>query len=210
MLNNYMFGNINKQTLIYLVLFQIIVITVSNFLVSIPIEFLNLKLTWSAFSFPLVVLAIDLTIRILGKSIARATIAISYPFAIISSISVLLIEGSSVNEALRIGFASASAYGISTLLDVYIFQVIREKYKYWWLAPSVSTVFANVIDTFVFFYAAFFNSTDDYMKENWTEIAVNQSFIKIVIGLLFFLPFYGILLNYLMKKIKICYQLMRV
>ena len=194
--------NINKQTLTYLVLFQIVVITVSNFLVSIPIELLNLKLTWSAFSFPLVVLAIDLTIRILGKSIARATIAISYPFAIISSIGVLLIEGSSVNEALRIGFASASAYGISTLLDVYIFQVIREKYKYWWLAPSVSTVFANVIDTFVFFYAAFYNSTDDYMKENWTEIAVNQSFIKIVIGLLFFLPFYGILLNYLMKKIK--------
>ena len=202
MQNKYMFGNINKQTLIYLVLFQIIVITVSNFLVSIPIEFLNLKLTWSAFSFPLVVLAIDLTIRILGKSIARATIALSYPFAIISSVGVLLIEGSSVNEALRIGFASASAYGISTLLDVYIFQVIREKYKYWWLAPSVSTVFANVIDTFVFFYAAFYNSTDDYMKENWTEIAVNQSFIKIVIGLLFFLPFYGILLNYLMKKIK--------
>ena len=197
-----MFKNINKQTLTYLVLFQIIVITVSNFLVSIPIELLNLKLTWSAFSFPLVVLAIDLTIRILGKSIARATIAISYPFAIISSIGVLLIEGSSVNEALRIGFASASAYGISTLLDVYIFQVIREKYKYWWLAPSVSTVFANVIDTFVFFYAAFYNSTDDYMKENWIEIAVNQSFIKIVIGLLFFLPFYGILLNYLMKKIK--------
>ena len=202
MVNKYMFGNINKQTLIYLVLFQIIVITVSNFLVSIPIEFLNLKLTWSAFSFPLVVLAIDLTIRILGKSIARATIALSYPFAIISSVGVLLIEGSSVNEALRIGFASASAYGISTLLDVYIFQVIREKYKYWWLAPSVSTVFANVIDTFVFFYAAFYNSTDDYMKENWTEIAINQSFIKIVIGLLFFLPFYGILLNYLMKKIK--------
>ena len=202
MLNKYMFGNINKQTLIYLVLFQIIVITVSNFLVSIPIEFLNLKLTWSAFSFPLVVLAIDLTIRILGKTIARATIALSYPFAIISSIGVLLIEGSSVNESLRIGFASASAYGISTLLDVYIFQVIREKYKYWWLAPSVSTVFANVIDTFVFFYAAFYNSTDDYMKENWIEIAVNQSFIKIVIGLLFFLPFYGILLNYLMKKIK--------
>ena len=202
MLNKYMFGNINKQTLIYLVLFQIIVITVSNFLVSIPIEFLNLKLTWSAFSFPLVVLAIDLTIRILGKTIARATIALSYPFAIISSIGVLLIEGSSVNESLRIGFASASAYGISTLLDVYIFQVIREKYKYWWLAPSVSTVFANVIDTFVFFYAAFYNSTDEYMKENWTEIAVNQSFIKIVIGLLFFLPFYGILLNYLMKKIK--------
>lgn len=197
-----MFGNINKQTLIYLVLFQIIVITISNFLVSIPIEFLNLKLTWSAFSFPLVVLAIDLTIRILGKSIARATIAISYPFAIISSIGVLLIEGSSVYEALRIGFASASAYGISTLLDVYIFQVIREKYKYWWLAPSVSTVFANIIDTFVFFYTAFYNSTDEYMKENWVEIALNQSIIKIIIGLILFLPIYGIFLNYILYKLK--------
>tara|TARA_Y200000002_G_scaffold154099_1_gene127414 strand:- start:1505 stop:2119 length:615 start_codon:yes stop_codon:yes gene_type:complete len=202
MLNKYMFGNINKQTLIYLVLFQIIVITISNFLVSIPIEFLNLKLTWSAFSFPLVVLAIDLTIRILGKSIARATIAISYPFAIISSIGVLLIEGSSVYEALRIGFASASAYGISTLLDVYIFQVIREKYKYWWLAPSVSTVFANIIDTFVFFYTAFYNSTDEYMKENWVEIALNQSIIKITIGLILFLPIYGIFLNYILYKLK--------
>ncbi len=197
-----MFENINKKLLVYLVLFQVIVITISNFLVSIPIEFYSLKLTWSAFSFPLVVLAIDLTIRILGKSIARATITLSYPFAIISSIGVLLIEGSSLNEALRIGFASASAYGVSTLLDVYIFQMIREKYKYWWLAPSVSTIFANIIDTFVFFYAAFYNSTDKYMSENWIEIATNQSFIKIVIGLLFFLPFYGILLNYLMKNIQ--------
>lgn len=202
MLNKYMFENINKRTLIYLVLFQIIVITISNFLVSIPIEFLNFKLTWSAFSFPLVVLAIDLTIRILGKSIARATIAISYPFAIISSIGVLLIEGSSVYEALRIGIASASAYGISTLLDVYIFQVIREKYKYWWLAPSVSTVFANIIDTFVFFYTAFYNSTDEYMKENWVEIALNQSIIKIIIGLTLFLPIYGIFLNYILYKLK--------
>ena len=202
MLNKYMFENINKRTLMYLVLFQIIVITISNFLVSIPIEFLNFKLTWSAFSFPLVVLAIDLTIRILGKSIARATIAISYPFAIISSIGVLLIEGSSVYEALRIGFASASAYGISTLLDVYIFQVIREKYKYWWLAPSVSTVFANIIDTFVFFYTAFYNSTDEYMKVNWVEIALNQSIIKIIIGLTLFLPIYGIFLNYILYKLK--------
>mgnify|MGYP001177258944 CR=1 FL=1 len=197
-----MFEKINKKTLIYLVLFQIIIITVSNFLVSIPIEFYNLKLTWSAFSFPLVILAIDLTIRILGKPTARATIALSYPFAIISSICVLLIEGTPNNEALRIGFASASAYGISTLLDVYIFQIIREKYKYWWLAPSVSTIFANIIDTFVFFYAAFYNSTDIFMSENWIEIALNQSLIKIIIGLLFFLPFYGIILNYLIKKIN--------
>ena len=77
-----MFKNINKYLLAYLVFFQIIIITISNFLVSIPIDIFGIKLTWSAFSFPLVVLAIDLTIRILGKSIARATIAFSYPLAI--------------------------------------------------------------------------------------------------------------------------------
>jgi len=197
-----MFKEINRRQLIILVFFQIVVITVSNFLVSIPIEIYNLKLTWSAFSFPVVVLAIDLTIRILGKSIARATIAFSYPFAIISSIGVLLFEGSSTYEAFRIGFASASAYGISTLLDVYIFQIIREKYKYWWLAPSISTIFANIIDTFIFFYAAFYGSTDLYMSENWIEIAANQSIIKIVIGLLFFLPFYGVILNFILKNIN--------
>ena len=197
-----MFKNINKKSLAYLVFFQIIVITISNFLVSIPIDIFNVKLTLSAFSFPLVVLAIDLTVRILGKSIARATIAFSYPLAIISSIGVLLFDGLSLNESLRIGFASATAYGISTLLDVYIFQIIREKYKYWWLAPSISTIFANIIDTYVFFYSAFYNSSDKYMSDNWTEIAFNQSMIKIIIGLLFFLPFYGIILNVIIKKIN--------
>tara|TARA_Y100000768_G_C23840129_1_gene615733 strand:- start:124 stop:723 length:600 start_codon:yes stop_codon:yes gene_type:complete len=197
-----MFKNINKKSLAYLVFFQIIVITISNFLVSIPIDIFNVKLTLSAFSFPLVVLAIDLTVRILGKSIARATIAFSYPLAIISSIGVLLFDGLSLNESLRIGFASATAYGISTLLDVYIFQIIREKYKYWWLAPSISTIFANIIDTYVFFYSAFYSSSDKYMSDNWTEIAFNQSMIKIIIGLLFFLPFYGITLNVIIKKIN--------
>ena len=122
--------------------------------------------------------------------------------AFISSIGVLLFDGLALNESLRIGFASATAYGISTLLDVYIFQIIREKYKYWWLAPSISTIFANIIDTYVFFYSAFYNSSDKYMSDNWTEIAFNQSMIKIIIGLLFFLPFYGIILNVIIKKIN--------
>ena len=40
------------------------------------------------------------------------------------------------------------------------------------------------------------------MSDNWTEIAFNQSMIKIIIGLLFFLPFYGIILNVIIKKIN--------
>tara|TARA_B100001989_G_C24549191_1_gene473077 strand:+ start:3483 stop:4094 length:612 start_codon:yes stop_codon:yes gene_type:complete len=197
-----MFKTINKKILLFLVSVQIIVITTSNFLVSIPIEFYGIKLTWSAFSFPIVVLAIDLTVRLLGKSIARATIALSYPFAILSSVAVLLFDGLGLQDAFRIGFASATAYGISTLLDVYVFQFLRERYSYWWLAPSISTVFANIIDTFVFFFTAFSNSNDTFMAKNWIEIATNQSIIKITIGLFLFLPFYGILLNLILKRIN--------
>lgn len=197
-----MFKNINKKLLFSLVLLQIFIITISNFLVSIPIEIYGFKLTLSAFSFPLVVLAIDLTIRVLGKSIARATITLSYPLAIISSILVLLFEGSTQSVAFRIGFASATAYGVSTLLDVYLFQIIRERYNAWWIAPSISTIFANIIDTYVFFFSAFSNSSDRYMADNWLEISATQSLIKIIIGLLFFLPFYGVLLNFILKKFK--------
>ena len=197
-----MFKNINKKILFCLVFLQIFIITISNFLVSIPLEIYGFKLTWSAFSFPLVVLAIDLTIRVLGKSIARATITLSYPLAIISSILVLLIEGSTESVAFRIGFASATAYGVSTLLDVYLFQIIRERYNAWWIAPSISTIFANIIDTYVFFFSAFSNSSDQYMADNWLEISATQSLIKIIIGLLLFLPFYGLLLNFILKKFK--------
>lgn len=198
-----MLKNSNNSVILKLVLLQVMIISISNFLVSIPLEIFGIKLTWSAFTFPLVVLATDLTIRILGKSIARKTIAITYPLAILTSIAILLFEDTLMSVSLRIGFASATAYAISTLLDVYVFQIIRENYKAWWLAPGISTVFANIIDSYIFFFTAFLNSDDTYMSDNWIEIAGTQSLIKIVIGLIFFLPIYGIILNFLVKKFKI-------
>jgi uncharacterized PurR-regulated membrane protein YhhQ (DUF165 family) len=40
------------------------------------------------------------------------------------------------------------------------------------------------------------------MSLNWFEIAGTQTVLKIIIGLIFFLPIYGIILNYILKKIK--------
>ena len=197
-----MFKNINKNILLRLVFLQVFIITISNFLVSIPLEIFTIKLTWSAFTFPVVVLATDLTIRVLGKKIARATITLTYPLAIIASIAVLLFEDSLISVAFRIGFASATAYAVSTLLDVYVFQIIREKHKAWWLAPGISTVFANIIDSYVFFFTAFSDSEDISMANNWIEIAGTQSIIKIAIGILLFLPAYGVILNYILNKLK--------
>jgi len=185
-----------------LALLHVVVITVSNALVNIPVEIAGVKLTWAAFTFPLVIIATDLTVRLLGKGIARATIAAAYPLAIIGSIAVVLAEGAPESVALRIGFASATAYAVGTFLDVYVFQVIRERYTAWWAAPALSTIVANVIDSYTFFAVAFNNSADEYMAANWMEIAGSQTVLKIAVGLIVFLPAYGILLRYLKGRMN--------
>jgi uncharacterized PurR-regulated membrane protein YhhQ (DUF165 family) len=198
------FKDVDKTMLMKLVALHVIVIIVSNALVAIPVEIFGFKLTWAAFTFPLVVIATDLTVRLLGKQIARQTITVAYPLAIIGSIAVVLAEGAPGSVAMRIGFASATAYAVGTMLDVYVFQYIREAFaKNWWLAPAVSTIAANIIDTYAFFYVAFNGSANEYMAANWMEIAGSQVVLKICVGLLVFLPAYGILLNQLQKKYKL-------
>ena len=185
-----------------LVILHISIITISNVLVSIPIEVYGFKITWAAFSFPLVVVATDLTIRLIGKAMAQKTITFSFPFAIISSVLILYLESNPVSVALRIGVASGLAYAIGVLIDIHAFQFIRQKYSSWWIAPSLSTIVSNVIDSYTFFFTAFYNSDDSYMAQNWLEIAGTQTVLKILIGLIFFLPTYGILLNYFSKRIN--------
>ena len=196
------FKDVDRIMLAKLVALHIFVIVISNALVSIPVEILGVKLTWAAFTYPLVILATDLTVRLIGKGIARATIAAAYPLAIIGSIAVVLLEGAPESVALRIGFGSATAYLIGCLLDVYVFQYVREKFtQQWWAAPALSMVFANFIDSYVFFSIAFQGGADEYMAANWPEIALSQSILKIVVGFIVFLPAYGLLLNVMKKRL---------
>jgi uncharacterized integral membrane protein (TIGR00697 family) len=197
-----LFKDIDKSMMLKLALLHVVVIVVSNALVAIPVEIAGIKLTWAAFTFPIVVLATDLTVRMLGKNIARATIAAAYPLAIIGSIAVVLLEGAPQSVALRIGFASATAYAVGTMLDVYVFQYLRERYRAWWLAPAISTIAANIIDSYTFFFVAFNNSADEYMAANWMEIAGSQTVLKIAVGLILFLPAYGLLLKALSGKLR--------
>jgi uncharacterized integral membrane protein (TIGR00697 family) len=191
-----------NNLLLILVIVHISVITLSNILVSIPIEIYNFKITWAALSFPLIVVATDLTIRLIGKSMAQKTITFSFPLAIISSVLILYIEDNPSSVSLRIGTASALAYAIGVLIDINAFQLIREKYSSWWIAPALSTIVSNIIDSYTFFFIAFYKSDDTYMSQNWLEIAGTQTILKILIGLIFFLPTYGFLLSFFSKKIK--------
>ena len=130
----------NKNLLFFLIIIHVFITTLSNALVAIPLNVYDFKITWGALIFPLVVVATDLTVRLVGKRIAQKTILFSYPFAIISSILVVYFEGNLFSVAFRIGIASATAYALGMTIDVFAFQAIREKYSSWWIAPSLSTV----------------------------------------------------------------------
>jgi uncharacterized PurR-regulated membrane protein YhhQ (DUF165 family) len=196
------FSEINKSLLVKLVIFHTFIIALSNYLVSIPLEIFMLKLTWAAFTFPLVVVATDLTIRLINKENARAVVAVSFIPAIIASILVIAAGGAPESVAVRIGIASGCAYLVSSLLDVYVFQKVRERMSAWFWAPMLAAIFSNILDTFTFFAVAFYESANEYMANNWHIIAANQTGIKVIVSLLVILPLYGVLLSYMQKKLE--------
>lgn len=192
---------VDRTLVAKLVLFHTLVIAISNYLVTYTFELAGHPLTYAAFTFPLVIVATDLTVRLLGKELGRAVVAFSYVPAVVVSILVILAEGAPSSVAFRIGFASGTAYLVGTMLDVYVFQYIRERMSGWWWAPAISMVAANFIDTYTFFYVGFAGGADAYMAANWAEVAWNQALTKLVIGWIVFLPAYGILLAYLKNKL---------
>ena len=100
----------------------------------------------------------------------------------------------------RIALASFAAYLVGQLMDITVFNYLR-KNRSWWVAPSASAIFGNGIDTIVFFAIAFYKTSDEFMANHWVEISLVDYSFKILICGLFFLPLYGIILNFILKKL---------
>lgn len=205
-MTNLFSNGVNRQLVYTLVAFHTIIIAISNYLVQFKFNlfpganlpfFGEFPLAAAAFTFPLVVIGTDLTVRMLGKATGRAVVAMAVVPAIVASILVIGLGGAPWEKAFRIGLASGVAYGVGTMLDVYVFQHIREKWAdNWWLAPAISTLAANIIDTYTFFYTAFY-------PQPWVSaVAFNQTLVKMLVGLVVFLPAYGVLLAFLQNRIK--------
>lgn len=200
-----------KKALVWLSLFHLLVITSSNYLVQLPISIFGFHTTWGAFSFPFIFLATDLTVRIFGAPLARRIIfAVMVPALVISySISALFYMGEWQGFAAlgtfnlfvaRIAIASFMAYALGQILDVHVFNRLRQS-RHWWLAPTASTLFGNISDTVAFFFIAFWRSPDPFMAAHWGEIALVDYSFKVLISIIFFLPMYGVLLNMLLKRL---------
>ena len=191
----------NNSYLWRLVALHTLIIAVSNYLVTIPVNVLGFELTWAAFTFPLIVVATDLTVRLSDKNKARRIVTLAYIPAIIASILVIQGTGAPSSVAFRVGIASATAYLVGNLFDVFVFQKIRERVNAWWAAPFLSSIVANIIDTFAFFGVAFYHSADPFMAENWFNIAQNQTMTKIIVSAIIILPVYGVLLSWLSARL---------
>ncbi len=126
------------------------VVVLSNILVQHPFQAtlgrLNLAdlLTWGAFSYPLAFLVTDTTNRLLGPRIARRVVFLGFAFAIVLSAWF---------ATPRIAVASGTAFLIGQLLDITVFNRLRE--RPWWEAPSFSSLAGSATDTLVFFSLAF-------------------------------------------------------
>lgn len=195
--------------LIWLSLFHILIITSSNYLVQLPMSIFGFHTTWGAFTFPFIFLATDLTVRIYGAPLARRIItSVMLPALLISYvISALFFQGewqgiNALGEfnlfVARIATASFMAYVLGQILDVSVFNRLRQNSR-WWVAPAAAMFFGNLVDTIAFFFIAFYRSTDAFMAANWIEISLVDYTFKLLICMLFFLPAYGVLLNVLMK-----------
>ena len=188
-----------------LVAFHIAIVIASNYLVQLPITLFGFHSTWGAFSFPFIFLATDLTVRLIGKVAARRVITRAMLPALVVSyvVGVLFHEGrfngwgalAEFNTfVFRIAFASFAAYVLGQLLDIQVFDRLRQL-KHWWIAPAASSVFGQAMDTLAFFSIAFWQSSDPFMAANWVEIAVVDYVIKLAVSLALFVPLYGMLLS---------------
>ena len=193
--------DLNRKLITYLVLGHCFIIAISNYLVQFPINIFGLDYTIGTFTFPIIVLATDLTVRLSNATNARKVIGYAFIPAFI--ISYIFAD-------FRIAIASVLAYLIGQLLDVFVFSKVRDRVgddgfnlsSYWYLAPVVSTFFAQLIDTYLFYGVAFYNSADDFMRENWDLIAFNDFILKLVVCYLAFLPIYVLILNRTFNYIK--------
>ncbi|WP_233117700.1 7-cyano-7-deazaguanine/7-aminomethyl-7-deazaguanine transporter [Aggregatibacter actinomycetemcomitans] len=213
-----------RRALVLLSFFHIFIIAASNYLVQIPFE-VHVPLTffgaqedfmfhstWGTLTFPFIFLATDLTVRVFGAKEARWIIFVVMIPALIISYAVSTLFSDSQYKGLqalatfnlfvfRIAVASFCAYVFGQLLDVLVFNRLRQL-KTWWIAPTSSMVFGSMEDTYLFFAIAFYASNDPFMAEHWMEIGFVDYLFKLFIGLLLFVPAYGVVLNMILRKIQ--------
>ena len=149
---------------------MIVIVAASNYLVQFPI---NDWLTWGALTYPISFLVTELTNRAFGPALSRRVVYIGFVWAVLVSIWL---------ATPKIALASGSAFLVSQLLDIYIFNRLRQ--TTWWYGPFYSSLLASLIDTVIFWNIAFYGENVPLFT-----LALGDFGVKLVLDIAMLTPF---------------------
>ena len=170
------------KLLLLLSLIMGVIVLASNYLVQFPVQYYGLEevLTYGAFSYPIAFLITDLANRFYGKIIARKIVYVGFIIGITFTFYF------STNYAdlisVRIAIGSGTAFIVAQLLDVQIFDKLRK--KKWFVAPLISSLIGSIVDTFLFFFIAFYGTGIP-----WVTLSLGDLAVKIFVALMMLIPF---------------------
>jgi uncharacterized integral membrane protein (TIGR00697 family) len=158
------------------------IIIISNYLVQFPINKFNLQdlLTYGALSYPITFLITDLANRRYGKEEAKKLVYIGFIIGIL--LTTLVSTNFEDTISIRIALGSGTAFLAAQLIDIEIFQQLRD--KEWFVAPITSSILGSTIDTFLFFSISFLGTSI-----SWVSLAFGDLFVKFLMALLMLIPF---------------------
>ena len=159
-----------------------LVVLASNYLVQFPVNYYGLQdiLTYGAFSYPVAFLITDLANRSYGKLIAKKIVYIGFIIGIL--FTLFFSTNFSDLISIRIAIGSGVAFIIAQLMDVQIFDNLRE--RRWFIAPLTSSLVGSTIDTFLFFSISFYAT-----GVPWFTLALGDLTVKILVALVMLIPF---------------------
>jgi hypothetical protein len=149
---------------------MVVIVAASNWLVQFPI---NDWLTWGAFTYPFSFLVTDLSNRRFGPAATRRVIYAGFVVGVVLSAAL---------ADWRIAAASGSAFLVAQLLDVTVFNWLRQ--QSWWRAPFISSILSSVIDTGMFFGIAFIGT-----GLPWFTWAIGDLAVKLCFALVCLAPY---------------------
>lgn len=194
----------NISKLVPYIFAMVIIVVASNILVQTQVQYFGMQdvLTWGALTYPIAFLVNDITNRHLGSAAARKVVIVGFILAVILSIYF---------ATPRIAIASGTAFLVAHMIDVGIFDKLRE--SSWWKAPFISTIVGSAVDTVLFFALAFapifagvdavFGTQDGSLgfpaaifgvaMPLWASLLIGDFIVKICVGLFALIPYGGFL-----------------